>query len=90
MVNAFSDLDINGRLFYYKGHVVHLYTDVHGHIELYYFVYNDKRIYMNPECIRISHITGNKYYNGRFYYSIEEFYDHFFNQNVKINYGPEH
>jgi hypothetical protein len=82
MVNAFNDLDINGRIFYYKGHVVHLYTDVQGPFDLFYFVYNDIKIYMNPQCIGINDNTGNKFYNGRFYYSIEEFYEHYYNGRI--------
>jgi len=70
MVNIYEDLDINGCLFYYKGHVVHLYNvpeDV-TNTTLKYFIYNDRKIYIDPKDIRINDKTGNMHYYGSFIY----------------------
>jgi hypothetical protein len=81
MVNAFNDLDFNGALFYYKGHCLgwqrYGYLD---NIEITYFNYNGKQIFMTSNGIQLSDKTGNKKYSGKFFYSIEEVYDYL--QNV--------
>jgi hypothetical protein len=68
MVNAYEDLDFNGSLFYYKGHVVHIYKYEQNGSEVMYFEYNKRKVFIDPKNISISSKTGNKHYNGTFDY----------------------
>lgn len=80
MVNCYNDYDFNGSLFYYKGHCVNIHNNyVLDDILVKYFIYNDVKIYIDPEplLIKINNVAGTdvriKKYTGLFYDNIDDY-----------------